>query len=144
MNREITTLKPSENKTSKTTTLVVTTIASFLIPLMTSSVNVALPAIGSQYNMNVIALSWVSTAYILASAMLLIPFGRIADIYGRNKIFILGIIVFILGSILALISPTGTMLLVSRAIQGIGGAAIFASLARGKIRENHNAFELKN
>ena len=104
-------MKPSGNITNKTTILVVTTIASFLIPLMISSVNVALPAIGSQYNMNVIVLSWVTTAYILASVALMIPFGKIADIYGRNKVFILGIIFFILGSILTLTSPNGTIFL---------------------------------
>jgi EmrB/QacA subfamily drug resistance transporter len=94
---------------------------------MASAVNIALPVIGDEFNMDVITLGWVSTSYMLASAALLVPFGRIADIQGRRKIFIVGIIIFLLGSILSAVSISGTMLLVSRAIQGIGGSAIFAT-----------------
>jgi EmrB/QacA subfamily drug resistance transporter len=107
--------------------LVVTTLASFLIPIMSSAVNVALPAISSEYNMDVITLGWVSTSYMLASTALLIPFGRLADMYGGRTIFILGLFVFMVGSILSALSTSGPMLLGSRAVQGIGGSAIFAT-----------------
>jgi len=117
----------ASNRTRKNIILIVTTLASFLIPFMSSAVNIALPEIGDEFDMDVITLGWVSTSYMLASASLLIPFGRIADIQGRRKIFIIGIIIFLLGSILSTISNSGIMLLISRAIQGIGGSAIFAT-----------------
>jgi MFS family permease len=107
--------------------LVVTTLASFLIPIMSSAVNVALPAISSEYNLDVITLGWVTTSYMLASAALLIPFGRLADMYGGRNIFIFGLFVFLAGSILSALSTSGPMLLGSRAVQGIGGSAIFAT-----------------
>jgi EmrB/QacA subfamily drug resistance transporter len=107
--------------------LVVTTLASFLIPIMSSAVNVALPAISSEYKLDVITLGWVTTSYMLASAALLIPFGRLADMYGGRNIFIFGLFVFLAGSILSALSTSGPMLLGSRAVQGIGGSAIFAT-----------------
>jgi EmrB/QacA subfamily drug resistance transporter len=107
--------------------LTVTTLASFLIPIMSSAVNVALPAISSEYNMDVITLGWVTTSYMLASAALLIPFGRLSDMYGRRNIFIFGLFVFLGGSVLSALAASGAMLLGSRAVQGIGGSAIFAT-----------------
>lgn len=115
------------SKTDRSAILLLTTIASFLVPFMTSSITVALPAIGDSYNMNVIALGWVSTAYMLASASLLVPFGKIADMYGRRRVFVFGVIVFTVGSVLSAVSVSGPMLLISRAVQGIGGAARFST-----------------
>jgi EmrB/QacA subfamily drug resistance transporter len=117
----------TSNRARKNIVLLVTTLASFLIPFMSSAVNIALPEIGDEFDMDVITLGWVSTSYMLASASLLIPFGRIADMQGRRKIFIIGITIFLLGSVLSTISNSGMMLLISRAIQGIGGSAIFAT-----------------
>jgi EmrB/QacA subfamily drug resistance transporter len=79
--------------------------------------------------MNVVLLSWVTTVYILASASLLIPFGKLADIYGRTKIFVIGTIVFTIGIALACFSVNGTMLIILRGVQGVGGAASFATCA---------------
>jgi len=59
---------------------------------MISSVNMHFPAIGKEFSMDAVSLGWVSTAYLLASAMFLVPIGRIADIYGRKKLFITGIL----------------------------------------------------
>ncbi|MDD5190603.1 MAG: MFS transporter [Dehalococcoidales bacterium] len=119
--------KPSANLNSRTAILVITILASFLIPFMTSSISIALPAIGDEFNLNVIALSWVTSAYILGSAALLVPFGRLADMYGRRKVFLAGNIVFTIGAFLSVVVKTGGLLLLSRVIQGIGGAAIFAT-----------------
>ena len=115
------------NPTHRNIVLLITTIISFFTTFMASAVNIALPSIGREFNLDVIALSWVATSYMLTSASLLIPFGRLADIHGRHKIFTLGTIIFTLGSFLCAISATGTMLLISRGIQGIGGSAIFAT-----------------
>ena len=114
-------------KINRTSTLIITTLAAFLTPFMASSVNVALPLISRQFGMNAILLSWVVTAYMLAAAVFLVPFGRIADIYGRKKIFLYGLIIFTFASMLVAISNTSLMLIFSRALQGIGGALTFGT-----------------
>ena len=112
---------------SRRAALVVTTIASSLTPFMGSSISIALPSIGHDLSMDAISLGWVATAYILAAVMFLVPFGRIADIYGRKKIFTSGIITYTIGSILSAISTSATMLISVRVLQGIGGAMIFST-----------------
>jgi EmrB/QacA subfamily drug resistance transporter len=111
----------------KKAALVVSTLASFLTPFMASSVNIALPSIGSKFSMDAISLSWISTSFLLTAAAFLVPFGRIADIYGRKKIFTYGILLHTLSSLLAAASVSGSMLIASRALQGAGGAMIFGT-----------------
>lgn len=120
-------MEKTENRTSRSAVLLVTMIASFLTPFMASSVNIALPAIGKSFNLDVIALSWITIAFLLASSSLMIPIGKIADIYGRKNVFKIGMIVFTIGSILASVANSGTLLLIARGIQGIGSAAIFST-----------------
>lgn len=72
-------------------------------------------------------MSWVTIAFLLASSSLMIPIGKLADIYGRKKVFKIGMTIFAVGSILAVFAQSGTILLVSRGIQGIGSAAIFST-----------------
>ncbi|MDI6645343.1 MAG: MFS transporter [Methanobacteriaceae archaeon] len=116
-----------DKKTNKTAILLIATIASFLSPFMAISINIALPTISNELAVNAILLSWISTAYILTSAMLAVPFGRIADIYGMKKIFTFGIIILTIASFLAAISPSAELLIISRAVQGIGSAMIFVT-----------------
>jgi len=110
--------------TSKEVVLLVATMASFIFPFMGSSVNIALPSIGSELSLDAVTLGWVATAYILASATLLVPFGRIADIHGRKKVFTYGVIVFTVASLLSGMAGSATMLISFRVLQGIGGAMI--------------------
>ena len=110
--------------TTKEVVLLVASIASFLFPLMSSSVNIAIPSIGKELSLDTVTLSWIATAYILASAALLVPFGRIADIYGRKRVFTYGIIIFTISSLLLGITGSATMLISFRVLQGIGGAMI--------------------
>jgi len=112
---------------SKKSALFVAHFRLFLTPFMSSSVNIALPSIGEEFAMNAILLSWVNTAYLLAAAVFLVPFGRVADIYGRKKVFSYGIIVYTLSSFLLGVSPSGFFLLVFRVLQGMGGAMIFGT-----------------
>ncbi|MGQ9534220.1 MAG: MFS transporter [bacterium] len=107
--------------------LFVTTVGSFLTPFMGSTINIALPAIGREFNMNALMLSWVPTSYLLAAAMFLVPIGRIADIIGRQKIFFYGVIIFGLFSLLAGLIDNFALFMVCRVIQGIGGAMIFGT-----------------
>ncbi len=75
--------------------------------------------------MDAILLGWVSTAYLLATAIFLVPFGKIADIYGRKRIFTFGIVIFTLASVGSAISNSSMMLICFRILQGIGSAGIY-------------------
>ncbi|KAF1083892.1 Antiseptic resistance protein [Sporotomaculum syntrophicum] len=111
----------------KRQTLITITMASFLTPFMGSAMNLAIPAIGAQYNASALQLSWVLTSYILASAAFLVPFGRFADIVGRKKVFITGVASFSLFSLLCGLAPSVEMLILFRVLQGIGSAMIFGT-----------------
>lgn len=117
----------TDTHTPKKTVLVVATMASFLTPFMGSSINIALPTIGREFAMDVIVLGWVATAYLLAAAMFLVPFGRIADIYGRKRVFIAGITIYTLASLLSGGAPSALVLIALRVLQGIGSAMIFGT-----------------
>ncbi len=111
----------------RNTALAVSILSSFLTPFMGSGLNVAMPVIAKEFSLSAVALGWVPTAYMLAAAMFLVPFGRAADILGRKRIFAIGIAVFALGSTLAAVSPSGLIFIISRVVQGIGGAMIFGT-----------------
>ncbi len=112
---------------SRLTALLATTLASFLTPFMGSSINVALPSIGKELEIDAILLGWMATAYLLASSMALVPIGRLADIYGRKRVFIYGVITFVLASALTALSNSAAMLIGFRVLQGIGGAMLFST-----------------
>jgi EmrB/QacA subfamily drug resistance transporter len=112
------------NGVSKRVVLLVATIASFIFPFMASTVNIALPSLGKELSLDAVTLGWIATAYLLSSAALLVPFGRIADIYGRRKIFAYGIGIFTLSSLLSGLANSATMLIAWRVLQGIGGAML--------------------
>ncbi len=107
--------------------LVIASISSFLTPFMGSSVNIALPAIGRSFGMDAVLIGWVTTAYIIASAVFLLPLGRASDILGRKRIFISGILVFSLTSLFMPLAQGAWMFLALRALQGLGGAMIFST-----------------
>ncbi|HHT64101.1 MAG: MFS transporter [Bacillota bacterium] len=107
--------------------LIVITLASFLTPFMGSAINLAIPAIGRDFNSNTIILSWVATSYILASAAFLVPFGRLSDIIGRKRIFLIGITVFFIFTFLCGLAWSIQVLIIFRIIQGVGSAMIFST-----------------
>ncbi len=107
--------------------LIVVTMASFLTPFMSSSVNLAVPAIGHEFSCGAILLSWVVTSYILASVTFLVPLGRLADIIGRKKVFIAGIITFTVFSLFCGLAWSVRVLIIFRLLQGIGSAMIFST-----------------
>jgi len=119
--------EPVETSTSKTVVLIAITMSSFLAPMALSSVNIALPTMAKELNMNALSLSWVATAYMVAAAMFLVPLGRLADIVGRKKIFLLGAGVFTVASFLLGVSPSTGFIIAFRAMQGIGGSMLFGT-----------------
>jgi EmrB/QacA subfamily drug resistance transporter len=117
----------TNDSASKRATLLAATLASFLTPFMGSSTNVALPSIGREFSMDAVLLSWVPTSYLLAAAMFLVPFGRIADIHGRKKVFLYGTTLFTVASVLTAVSVSAPMLIFARVLQGIGSSMIFGT-----------------
>ena len=116
-----------ENKMNKRAALFIATSASFLTPVMGSSVNIALPSIGKEFGISAVLLSWIAMSYLLASAMFLVPFGRIADIYGRKRVFLYGITIYTISSLFSAVSTSAYMLIAFRIIQGIGASMIFGT-----------------
>lgn len=99
----------------------------YLTPFMGSSINIALPSIGKEFALDAVILGWIATLYLLAAAIFLVPFGRVADIYGRKRIFTYGIIIYTVSSLLSAISTSAILLISFRVLQGIGSAMIFGT-----------------
>jgi EmrB/QacA subfamily drug resistance transporter len=117
----------ASDRSMRRTALAVSMVSSFLTPFMASGINVAMPLIGKEFDLSAVALGWILTAYTLAAAMFLVPFGRLADLVGRKKIFALGIGVNIAGTLLGALATSGFALILARAVQGLGGAMIFGT-----------------
>jgi len=116
-----------ENAALKSAALTVAVLASLVTPFMGSAVNIALPSIGSEFGMNAVMLGWVATAYLLAAALFLLPFGKLADIHGRKKVFVIGMAIFTVSCLLCSLTHSAPMFIVCRAVQGIGSAMIFGT-----------------
>lgn len=116
-----------EKGINKRSALIILTAGSFLTPFMGSSVNIALPSIGKEFAMDAVLLSWVSTSFLLGAAMFLVPFGRIADLYGRKRIYTYGIMVYTLAALLSGISIAPWMLISFCILHGIGSSMIFGT-----------------
>jgi EmrB/QacA subfamily drug resistance transporter len=114
---------------SKGVVLFVTAMASFLTPFMGSSINIALPTIGWEFAASAFSLSWITTAYLLAAAAFLVPVGRLADIHGRRRVFLAGMVGYTTVSLLCGFAVSEAMLIVLRALQGTADALMFATAA---------------
>ena len=109
--------------------LALTSVGAFMTPLDGSIVSVALAKMGPDLKLGFSASIWVQAAYLLTTAVLLIPLGRLADHRGRVHFYLAGIAIFTAGSLLAGLSTTGVWLIASRVIQGGGGALLAATSA---------------
>src|SRR3989440_329484 len=114
----------------KRLTLAATILGSSMAFVDGSVVNIALPAIQHALHATAASTQWIVNAYLLLLGALVLVGGAAADLYGRRRIFLLGIAVFTLASIACGLSPDITVLVVSRAVQGFGAALLTpASLA---------------
>ncbi|NLC77097.1 MAG: MFS transporter [Clostridia bacterium] len=107
--------------------LISATMAAFLTPFMGSSINLAIPAIGEEFQTSATLLGWVVSSYLLASAAFLVPMGRLADIIGRKKVFITGVFLFAVFSLLSGLAGNIRLFIFYRVLQGIGSAMIFGT-----------------
>ena len=115
------------DRATKLTALAIASLSSFITPFMMSSINIAMPEIGKELNADAVMLSWIAASYLLAAAVALVPFGKISDIYGRKKIFMIGMSLFTITSLLCAFSVSAPMLIFFRIFQGAGSAMCFAT-----------------
>jgi DHA2 family methylenomycin A resistance protein-like MFS transporter len=118
------TLSAARLRTAPTNTLILTTMSLgvLIAQIDTSVVNLAVKEIGASLNAGVTALQWVVDAYNLVYASLLLTAGTLADLYGRRRIFALGIALFTLGSLICGLAPNAAVLVTGRAVAGLGAA----------------------
>ena len=102
-------------------------LAQFLIILDTSIIGVALPTIQQHFSFSQADLQWIFNAYVIVFGALLLLGGRLSDIIGQKKIFIIGFLTLTIASIIAGLAPSGIVLIIARALQGIGAALIAPS-----------------
>src|SRR5437588_9303724 len=118
--RVLAVLAAEENR--KWWTLFAVAFGLFMIMLDYTVVNVALPTMQRDLHVSISQLEWVVIAYALTFAALLITGGKLADLYGRRRIFVLGLIVFTLSSLACGLAPTAGFLIGARTVQGVGAA----------------------
>jgi len=114
-------------KSTRQAALTIASLSSFITPFMISSINIGLPAIEQEFQTDAILLSWVASSYLLAAAVFLVPAGKLADLYGRKKIYLIGMVVFTVTALLSAVAVSAPMLIVFRIFQGAGSAMIFAT-----------------
>jgi EmrB/QacA subfamily drug resistance transporter len=114
--------------TDKRIVLIIACMAAFITPFLGSSVNIAIPTITGEFHADNFLMNWVVLGFLLSAAIFVVPFGRIADIFGRKSIFIAGLTVIVISSLLCSISNSVFMLIASRLVEGLGSAMIFGTL----------------
>ena len=109
---------------NRSVALAATAVASFLVPFMMSAVGIILPAIQTALSATAVELSWVAGGYMLALSVILLPIGRLADIWGRRRTFVWGTAWFTVSTLLVSLAWSIEALLVLRVLQGVGAAMI--------------------
>src|ERR687891_1163212 len=107
--------------------LAMLSLAQFLIIMDTSVIGVALPTIQQQFGFSQSDLQWIFSAYVIVFGALLLLGGRLSDIIGQRRIFVIGFAILTTASVLAGLAPSGTVLIAARALQGISAALIAPS-----------------
>ena len=111
-------------RTNRVITLIVTCLGNFMVLLDTTIIVTALPTIQSHLHTNLSDLQWVTDAFTLSFAALLLTGGTLGDRFGRKRLFLAGMVLFLLGSMFCGFAPTLGWLLFGRVVQGVGAAAL--------------------
>jgi len=107
--------------------LSVTTIGALMAAIDSTIVILALPQMMEKLHADLVSMIWVIMAYILVSTVLLLTFGRVADMFGRVRLYNLGFVVFTIGSALCGLSPSAMALILARLVQGAGAALMMVN-----------------
>ena len=134
--------------------LLATCVASFVPPFMSSSfLNLAIPAIGTEFGASAVMANWVITSHLIASAALLLPFGRLGDLTGRKRVFLAGMLIHVTFSLASGLATSAESLIVLRVFQGIGGlltqhlgwrSILFTNVALGLVAAAVTALKIKH
>lgn len=124
MHEEVNQKNPEINKPLL---LIVTMVANFFNPFTGAAVNIALPKIALDLQLDAVGMSWVSMSYLLVSAVFLVPMGKIADRWGRRATFLYGNLLFLVASFACAFAETEGFLLATRMLQGLGGAMMVST-----------------
>jgi EmrB/QacA subfamily drug resistance transporter len=114
----------TRTRTASLWTFAITSLALFMVALDNLVVTTALPVIKRDLGASLADLQWMVNAYTLTFAVLLITGAALGDRFGRKRVFLIGMAIFIGGSALAALSPSTNILILARAIQGVGGAIV--------------------
>ena len=109
------------------TTLFTAIVTSFLTTFTGSALNLSVPGIEAEFASNAITVGWIITIYTMSAAVFSVPFGKMADVIGRRKVLLTGIIMFAAASVACGMAPSIQMLIIFRFIQGVGSACLFAT-----------------
>lgn len=121
------TIPGSDNKharSASTVAMLALAVGQFLVGLDLSVMSVALPSIQEEFGVGMMALQWAVMAYMVAGAALAVPFGAVGDRIGRRRLYLIGTATFVLGSAVSALAPGIGVLIVGRALQGIGSGAM--------------------
>ncbi len=113
---------PAAATTRQWLALVVLALGLAIVIIDGTIVNVILPSISRDFKANLRDLQWINSVYALAYAALIVTFGRIGDQFGRRLLFVIGVVVFVAGSVLSGAAPSIGFLIAARALQGLGAA----------------------
>ena len=111
-------------RTTATWTFAITAIALFMVALDNLVVTTALPVIRADLGSSISDLEWMVNAYTLTFAVLLLTGAALGDRFGRRRVFVIGLVIFTVGSAAAALAPSSTALILARALQGVGGAIV--------------------
>ncbi len=120
-------MKTDEQVSGHTLVLVSIMAGTFMAPLDSSIVNIALPAVSADLGARLTAVGWVASIYLLTNAALILTMGRVGDIWGLRRLYVSGFLVFGVGSLASALAPTLAWLVAARALQAVGAAAMFAA-----------------
>jgi EmrB/QacA subfamily drug resistance transporter len=115
---------PKTGSNRKWWVLVVISASLFMIMLDITIVNIALPSIMNNFKVSLSAIEWIMNVYVLMFAALLLTMGKLGDIFGRKRLFLIGLGVFTVASLGCSLSPNLAVLLISRGIQAVGASAM--------------------
>lgn len=107
--------------------LFVSCTSSFMTPYLGSALNIALPSIARELHLNAASLAWVATSFLVGAAAFLLPFGKLGDMTGRKRIYLIGNALFAFFSLLAAFAPNGGSLIAVGALLGASAAMIFGT-----------------
>ncbi len=117
----------SKEKSAQLSTIIVVVITAFLAPFNGSALNLSIPAMGREFNASAALVGWIVTSYLITAAVLSVPFGRVADLTGRKRILVTGILAFSICSGATVFTGSLAVLILLRVLQGVAGAMIFST-----------------